>query len=446
MKRIILFQLLLMGTHVLCAQAPHKISYQAVIRNSNNIILASKSIGLRVAILKGGDVQEKVYEESQNPVTNINGLMSLQIGTGKVLFGDISTINWASGSYFIKTEIDPEGGANYIISGLTELTSVPFALFAATSGSGNYITGPKGDMGPVGLTGATGLQGDLGAQGGIGLTGALGPSGPQGNQGYTGSVGAMGAQGPQGLRGLVGAVGLSGSIGPAGSQGMTGVDGQNGPIGAQGPQGPQGLAGIDGIPGGPVGPQGAPGLDGSNGTAGAQGAQGNTGSAGVSGTQGIAGPQGPAGEFSGTFSGPVNFTGDFSASGSTNTIGIEGNKSGQGVRIGNGRFTFNKPNEPVVFRDDYTATPEDIFDSGILVCERKSQLTLPSASLLATELPAIKTIGDIVTVLLICVEEGITIVPGEGGSLVGSNQVGPFSQRLIYIRFTSFERESYIIY
>ena len=424
MKRIILFQLLLMGTHVLCAQAPHKISYQAVIRNSNNIILASKSIGLRVAILKGGDVQEKVYEESQNPVTNINGLMSLQIGTGKVLFGDISTINWASGSYFIKTEIDPEGGANYIISGLTELTSVPFALFAATSGSGNYITGPKGDMGPVGLTGATGLQGDPGAQGGIGLTGALGPSGPQGNQGYTGSVGAMGAQGPQGLRGLVGAVGLSGSIGPAGSQGMTGVDGQNGP----------------------VGPQGAPGLDGSNGTAGPQGAQGNTGSAGASGSQGIAGPQGPAGEFSGTFSGPVNFTGDFSASGSTNTIGIEGNKSGQGVRIGNGRFTFNKPNEPVVFRDDYTATPEDIFDSGILVCERKSQLTLPSASLLATELPAIKTIGDIVTVLLICVEEGITIVPGEGGSLVGSNQVGPFSQRLIYIRFTSFERESYIIY
>jgi hypothetical protein len=65
---------------------------------------------------------------------------------------------------------------------------------------------------------------------------------------------------------------------------------------------------------------------------------------------------------------------------------------------------------------------------------------------LAKELPAIKTIGDIVTVLLICVEEGITIVPGEGGSLVGSNQVGPFSQRLIYIRFTSFERESYIIY
>src|SRR5690606_15621229 len=37
---------------------------------------------------------------------------------------------WGNGPYFLKTEIDPNGGTSYSISGTTQLISVPYALFA----------------------------------------------------------------------------------------------------------------------------------------------------------------------------------------------------------------------------------------------------------------------------------------------------------------------------
>jgi len=62
----------------------------------------------------------------------------LEIGTGTVQGGDFTTIDWANGSYFIKTETDLTGGANYTITGTSQLLSVPYALHAKTAES---ITG-----------------------------------------------------------------------------------------------------------------------------------------------------------------------------------------------------------------------------------------------------------------------------------------------------------------
>jgi len=57
-------------------------------------------------------------------------LVTLEIGTGTVVSGDFSTIDWADDSYFIKAEIDLNGGANYTISATSQLLSVPYALHA----------------------------------------------------------------------------------------------------------------------------------------------------------------------------------------------------------------------------------------------------------------------------------------------------------------------------
>jgi hypothetical protein len=75
------------------AQAPEKISYQAVIRNSNNLLLGSKAIAIKIGIIKGKEFPEVVYEETQKVSTNVNGLMSLQIGAGQVILGSMSKIN-----------------------------------------------------------------------------------------------------------------------------------------------------------------------------------------------------------------------------------------------------------------------------------------------------------------------------------------------------------------
>ena len=133
-------------TNVMHSQAPQKMSYQAVIRNTSNVLVASTTVGMRISILQGSASGSSVYTETQTLSTNANGLVSLEIGTGTVVSGTFSTINWATGPYFIKTETDPTGGTSYTIFGTTQLTSVPYALFSATSGSGETPGTAVGDM------------------------------------------------------------------------------------------------------------------------------------------------------------------------------------------------------------------------------------------------------------------------------------------------------------
>ena len=99
---------------------PEKISYQAVIRNSSNVLLASTSVGMKISILQGTATGTPVYEETHNLTTNINGLVAVEIGGGTVVSGSMATINWANGPYFIKTETDPVGGTTDTITGTSQ--------------------------------------------------------------------------------------------------------------------------------------------------------------------------------------------------------------------------------------------------------------------------------------------------------------------------------------
>jgi hypothetical protein len=108
------------------AQAPQKMSYQAVIRSNTNQLVTNKMVGMRISILQGSESGTAVYTETQKPTTNSNGLVSIEIGGGS----GFEAIDWANGLYFIKTETDPSGGTNYNINGVSQLLSVPFALFA----------------------------------------------------------------------------------------------------------------------------------------------------------------------------------------------------------------------------------------------------------------------------------------------------------------------------
>ncbi|MEA3508406.1 MAG: FISUMP domain-containing protein, partial [Synergistota bacterium] len=87
-----------------------------------------------------------VYVETQTPTTNVNGLVSIEIGAGTVQSGDFTTIDWANGPYFIKTETDPAGGTNYTITGTSQLLSVPYALHAK---SADTVTGTITETDPV---------------------------------------------------------------------------------------------------------------------------------------------------------------------------------------------------------------------------------------------------------------------------------------------------------
>ena len=163
-KKIYTMIALLCFTASVFAQAPQKMSYQAVIRNSSDALVISTPVGMRISIIQGSIFGASVYVETQTTSTNANGLVSLAIGTGTPVTGTFAGIDWAAGPYFIKTETDPTGGTAYTISGTNELMSVPYALYAANGGTPGPA-GPTGATGPVGPAGATGATGPAGAPG-----------------------------------------------------------------------------------------------------------------------------------------------------------------------------------------------------------------------------------------------------------------------------------------
>ncbi len=118
---------------------PQKMSYQAILRDSNNALITSTQVGMQISILQVDAMGNSapVYVETQTPTTNINGLVSLEVGTGTVILGTFSAINWANGPFYIKIETDPAGGTSYSITGTSQLLSVPYAFYAKTSGASN---------------------------------------------------------------------------------------------------------------------------------------------------------------------------------------------------------------------------------------------------------------------------------------------------------------------
>ena len=132
MKR--LFTLLLVNAILICAfPQPQKMSYQAVIRNASSELVKNSPVGMKISILKYTSTGTAVYVETQTPTTNANGLIAVEIGGGITVTGTFAGIDWSTGVYFIKTETDPAGGTNYTIEGVSQILSVPYALYSKTA-------------------------------------------------------------------------------------------------------------------------------------------------------------------------------------------------------------------------------------------------------------------------------------------------------------------------
>ena len=156
MRKFLPLLVFLIGSYVAFAQTPEKMSYQAIVRDASNTLLVDKLVGIQVSILQNSETGSEVYVETHSVVTNMNGLVALEIGTGVTSY-DFSSIDWTNGPYFVKVETDPNGADNYSISGVSQLMSVPFALYAKASGNG--ITSDQSDA-IVANTAKTGITSD----------------------------------------------------------------------------------------------------------------------------------------------------------------------------------------------------------------------------------------------------------------------------------------------
>ena len=139
MKRLLAYLAVISVTFCVFGQSPEKMSYQCVVRNASGVLITNQNVAIRISILQGTPSGSVVYQEtfSPNPQTNVNGLVTVEIGGGIPITGTFSTIDWASGPYFLKTETDPTGGTTYNMTGISQLLSVPYALHANTVKTGD---------------------------------------------------------------------------------------------------------------------------------------------------------------------------------------------------------------------------------------------------------------------------------------------------------------------
>ncbi len=117
------------------AQAPQSFKYQAIARDVEGIIISNQNIGIRISILLGSAGGNALYTETHSVRSNQFGLINLEIGKGNIISGKISDISWGTNEYFVKIEMDVTGGDDYVIMGISQLLSVPYALYAERSGS-----------------------------------------------------------------------------------------------------------------------------------------------------------------------------------------------------------------------------------------------------------------------------------------------------------------------
>ncbi len=117
------------------SQAPLGINYQGVARNTDGSPMTDRDISIRISILNGSESGSTEYEEIHDLRTNAFGLFTAVIGSNPTS-GSLNDVNWSEGDKWLRVEMDAAGGSNFLLVGSQQLFSVPYAMYAAESGTG----------------------------------------------------------------------------------------------------------------------------------------------------------------------------------------------------------------------------------------------------------------------------------------------------------------------
>lgn len=124
--------ILLFVSFVTNLNAQTGLNFQGVARTTNNVIISSQDITLRLSIIQGSAIGVPEYVEIRKVKTNAQGLFITVIGDAETIstIGKFSDIDWKLSPKFLKIEMDPAAGNNFITMGTTEFQYVAYAKFA----------------------------------------------------------------------------------------------------------------------------------------------------------------------------------------------------------------------------------------------------------------------------------------------------------------------------
>lgn len=126
----------------LFGQIPEAINHQMVVRDAGGAPIPTQSLLLKVSILSNALNGNVVYCESHNVTTNQFGLATVKLGIGTVISGVFADIEWYSGVYYLKQEIDMLDGNGFLEMGTTQLVSVPYSMHSG----GLTLKSPNGTL------------------------------------------------------------------------------------------------------------------------------------------------------------------------------------------------------------------------------------------------------------------------------------------------------------
>jgi len=108
------------------------LNFQGVARTASNVVIASQDITLKLSILQGSATGLTEYIEVRKVTTNAQGLFTAVIGDSLTIstLGKFSDIDWKLSPKFLKIELDPAAGNNFITMGTTQFQFVAYAKFA----------------------------------------------------------------------------------------------------------------------------------------------------------------------------------------------------------------------------------------------------------------------------------------------------------------------------
>ena len=134
---LLLIFFLAIVSSVMSQEVPQTAVFSAVVRNSNNEVVANSPIDVRLTFLEGGQYGNHVYCAVHRTTTNSSGSMTVKLNRDVLSCGcnDASVLSfedipWENGDYWMQVEYRTDTTGDFSLLGRLELASTIYAFVA----------------------------------------------------------------------------------------------------------------------------------------------------------------------------------------------------------------------------------------------------------------------------------------------------------------------------
>jgi hypothetical protein len=101
--------------------------YHTIATDTTSIVLMNHTVSIRISIIQGSALNPIIYSESFTVTSDSMGVVSFTFGTGRVVSGSLSNVNWTA-SNLAMLEIDPNAGSKFFRIGLAPVNTATYML------------------------------------------------------------------------------------------------------------------------------------------------------------------------------------------------------------------------------------------------------------------------------------------------------------------------------